>query len=100
MMRRLIRNGYRLEAIAALLAVAFLFAQAAIVVHDVDPESYEADHACEICIPASVFSGGNVAVFADTQVAPFDHSIEPASVSAFSSTTTGPAQARAPPAAS
>jgi hypothetical protein len=85
---------------AALLVGVFLFAQGVVLVHDLDPAAFETDHTCEICIPASVLGGSNVAAVFDLPVVLPDHSIERVSPAIPTSAAIWRPSARDPPAPS
>jgi hypothetical protein len=77
-----------------------LFAQAVALVHKLDPHSFEPDHACEICVMASVLGGANVATGGAPAIVPSDHAVTPAAHAVLVSTEARRPSARAPPIAS
>lgn len=76
MIQRLIRLADRSRATAIALGAVFLFAQAVVLDHKLDPDAYDAGHTCDICIPGSVLGGGNVASAAELEFAAPDRSVE------------------------
>jgi hypothetical protein len=97
MLPRLDRNAYRLNALRAFLLVSFLFAEGIVLVHDLDPEAYEADHVCQVCSVASVLGAANVAATRVIAVMPPDRSVDPEVSAPVVSRSVVRARARAPP---
>ena len=89
-----------MQATFALLGILLIAAQTIVVVHDAEADAHATDHACEVCVSASVLGSGNVGAVTDFVFVAADRSIEPATRPVFATTPIRPASARAPPTSS
>lgn len=100
MIRELIRSWHSSKALLALLAGTLLFAQAAVVTHELEPELLDSDHACETCLAASVLGSANLAATPADLFIPHDKWIEPAPARSLVTILVAAPKARGPPATS